>query len=789
MKRPEPYKPCPCGSGKKYKFCCYQTDRDRGGNAGKRRGIPSFLPDHLFGAPDLDAFKQSGVLEQLGRHALQTNQFAEAEAIFREAIGIVPLMPSQHNNLALALLSQGRLDEAIDVQRHVVEDLDRNDVFARAQLAHLWYLTGQEDEARREARRLASLRPPNPEALGRVCSLCAVLKDDGGVVMICRKNRKLVDHVSVVHFAMALANQGELDAARRAIRELKPLDAPGYTPGRLVKKLEAGESPESLDGRWCSFQLHDLAPPQLAQQATKSLMDGETPPMAPGALVDLFLFIMHEQPDEADQFAAMLGDLDHPRARQALRDIAQGRFGSNQLRMQCLHELARLGEVTADEPQMVYIEGKGMQPVQLLAEVDLPHPPHGVVPETPEDPEDDLAAANAALSAHVSALNQQGLDDFHGLSPVQVDRLLNQAWNQPGSAIGFHDKVPSEAFDSAELFGDVVLLCSLIGEGKYRATSKGNLPRALVKTMWDGMTFNDWDTRYWGSRKNINEQNISRIHRARIVADVGGLIHIRSGVWTLVKKRSRLLQPGREAELFGHLMTIYLKETNLGYWDRLTEDPGVQYGIGYALAQLRRLSEWTEWNEQNARRLLLPLVAENYPAPDPDSEEHSAFDTGKSLALLRIVRPLQQLGLVEWKEGEGPLSDVIAIRQTPLFRTILRFDLEVAPDEGTVPTIEEFLADVLPQDEPTLKIKIRPGEPVKIKLSPEQRVLIDEHTFFGEAPQPGPDGLNQITLDDLEDLIGHVAAAANHEEDAAQQGRLVRLYDQLRDVMDMYCDQ
>lgn len=28
MTSPEAYSPCPCGSGKKYKFCCLQKDRD-----------------------------------------------------------------------------------------------------------------------------------------------------------------------------------------------------------------------------------------------------------------------------------------------------------------------------------------------------------------------------------------------------------------------------------------------------------------------------------------------------------------------------------------------------------------------------------------------------------------------------------------------------------------------------------------------------------------------------------------------------------------------------------------
>lgn len=44
----------------------------------------------------------------------------------------------------------------------------------------------------------------------------------------------------------------------------------------------------------------------------------------------------------------------------------------------------------------------------------------------------------------------------------------------------------------------------------------------------------------------------------------------------------------------------------------------------------------------------------------------------------------------------------------------------------------------------------------------------------------------QLTLDDLDDLLGHVAAAANHCTDARVQARLYRLFDRLRQVEDSF---
>jgi repressor LexA len=46
-----------------------------------------------------------------------------------------------------------------------------------------------------------------------------------------------------------------------------------------------------------------------------------------------------------------------------------------------------------------------------------------------------------------------------------------------------------------------------------------------------------------------------------------------------------------------------------------------------------------------------------------------------------------------------------------------------------------------------------------------------------------------FTLDDLDDLVGHVAAAANHCENARVRARLYRLFDRLRQAEDSFTDE
>ena len=58
-------------------------------------------------------------------------------------------------------------------------------------------------------------------------------------------------------------------------------------------------------------------------------------------------------------------------------------------------------------------------------------------------------------------------------------------------------------------------------------------------------------------------------------------------------------------------------------------------------------------------------------------------------------------------------------------------------------------------------IRIQPGERVPIRLSQLQRHLILEHTFMSPELEEGI-GTISLDLDDLDELLGAVAAEANH---------------------------
>jgi hypothetical protein len=75
-------------------------------------------------------------------------------------------------------------------------------------------------------------------------------------------------------------------------------------------------------------------------------------------------------------------------------------------------------------------------------------------------------------------------------------------------------------------------------------------------------------------------------------------------------------------------------------------------------------------------------------------------------------------------------------------------------------------------------------QPIVLRLTQSEIDLIRDETLydpdFGQiAETQGSKRLIPITLDELEDLLGYIAAEANHAEDKTLERKLDRLYEKL----------
>ena len=92
--------------------------------------------------------------------------------------------------------------------------------------------------------------------------------------------------------------------------------------------------------------------------------------------------------------------------------------------------------------------------------------------------------------------------------------------------------------------------------------------------------------------------------------------------------------------------------------------------------------------------------------------------------------------------------------------------------------------------------RIKPGARVAVTFTTRERALVIEHTFAGpELTEPLESAgvvrgryTVQCTLDDIDELLGHVAAEANHTKNKRRQKELDSLHERLQAELESYDD-
>jgi repressor LexA len=92
---------------------------------------------------------------------------------------------------------------------------------------------------------------------------------------------------------------------------------------------------------------------------------------------------------------------------------------------------------------------------------------------------------------------------------------------------------------------------------------------------------------------------------------------------------------------------------------------------------------------------------------------------------------------------------------------------------------------------------IKPGQLVDVRLAPQERDLILERTLIDEeteghlrgATARGSNLVVRLTLDDIDDLAGHVAAEANHCSEPRVRRVLDAVYDRLVSIEHTFTDE
>lgn len=358
MRQIDPYEPCMCGSGKKYKFCCYQKKNDAAAPSTAGLSSSAHTKDvfaDLFAA-DEDKCLESFDLNQKGLQLMRSGDLEEGLPYFRKAIATMPQIYTASNNLALCLLVLGRLDEAIQVQKESLEVSPFPNPFGLANMATFLYISGDEIGCQRNIDEAVKLKMPSSDACVKVCEVLARL----------RRHQDIIDLVDRCEFddnpnmffysGVAAANLGAFERAQRDLRRVGIGFPKSGVVRRYLQHIKEKTPPHTVRGDWPYVSsIHEVCPASLFSAGMRTDPDSWVDRRV---AVDFCETFLNESVADWEEIVALISTIKHPEAVNLLWLIAKGRFGPDELRIRAATELSTRDELAKDQKIEMFLKGR-----------------------------------------------------------------------------------------------------------------------------------------------------------------------------------------------------------------------------------------------------------------------------------------------------------------------------------------------------------------------------------------------------------------------------------------------
>jgi hypothetical protein len=269
--------------------------------------------------------------------------------------------------------------------------------------------------------------------------------------------------------------------------------------------------------------------------------------------------------------------------------------------------------------------------------------------------------------------NQAPLEEFSGLSPEQMYKILNFPFESPDTVY-----FPESAYvnpDQSSLFSLFQMIANAVGEKGLKATLKGNLPQKFCResaVKYWGEKLHAEKTRFGGINK---EEDFSEMHVARIIAEMSGFLTKRKNKFFLTKKY-RETSKKQPRSIFPSLFMTYVKEFNWAYWDRYQEVQFIQQSFVFSLYLLSRYG-----NKQRSEKFYEDRFLDAFPETVKEFKETNYSTPAEDLRhcfSFRVIRHfLAFMGLanLEAEKTDKPFHKNYKLVKTPLLDEIVKLPL------------------------------------------------------------------------------------------------------------------
>ena len=286
---------------------------------------------------------------------------------------------------------------------------------------------------------------------------------------------------------------------------------------------------------------------------------------------------------------------------------------------------------------------------------------------------DSLEEVQAFTDQFMRGKNQEPTDDFHGLSPSTMHRMLHFPFESP-DLIEFPEHVGREA--EAPILTLLEILFDQIGSG-IKPTATGKLPLKICRNVRSVFAerhsdFDKISSPFGGMRINT-ESDFMDLYVTRLVAELAGLLRVYRGKFVLTGLCKKQLKAGGVAGLYPLVLKTYIRKFNWGFWDGYEEIPFIQHGFLFTIYMLQLFGD--RWHDSD-------FYADNFlnAFPMAEHEVEESFYAEPDVIFKRCYssRSLLQfaglLGLAEIKGAANPVKrDSFQLHATPLLDAAVKF--------------------------------------------------------------------------------------------------------------------
>ena len=265
--------------------------------------------------------------------------------------------------------------------------------------------------------------------------------------------------------------------------------------------------------------------------------------------------------------------------------------------------------------------------------------------------------------------NNRPLDDFCGLSPAEMHRLIHEPFSKD-SVVRLKEPIALGVLDRIPLFRLLEEFIGLFNEktGSMKLTGTGSLQQSVLRELYSKGIIKDEYLDY--RKKPITRENQwEAMYALHNVARLSGLVRMQHNKLFLTKKAKELMEV--RAELFKYLLKAYAEQFNWGFMDGYPDEPVGQVAWPYTLYLLHK-----NGHEQKPTVFYSDLYKKAFPQL-ADCFTDTAYNTGdryfsNCFTTRTFTRFLDRFGLIELDKGMFDRDG--QVKAAPLLSELFEFE-------------------------------------------------------------------------------------------------------------------